>query len=87
MKKTFIGFSILLGLGISTLFLFVVISGMQYRQMENVGMDPGYTPQWILSGMLAGVVISGAAALGLIVAGSGYSLSGKRRNGGISADV
>ena len=71
-KRAMLIFGILAALGVVTVGVFAVLSGLDYAQLESQGLE-GPTPSWILVGMAVGAGVAGIALIGLIVALIGWA--------------
>lgn len=67
------------GVGLLVAVGFLVASGIDYRITEDTGVQPGYTPEWIMNGMTAGFVLAGLGAL-VMIAGGALALRGPLRS-------
>ncbi len=47
-RKFFLGAAITAGAGLVVAIVFTVISGVQYRMVENEGLEPGHAAAWIV---------------------------------------
>lgn len=63
------------GVGLLVAVGFLVASGIDYRITEDTGVQPGYTPEWIMNGMTAGFLFAG---LGVLVAVAGGAIALRR---------
>ncbi|WP_157962561.1 hypothetical protein [Homoserinimonas sp. OAct 916] len=68
-KRVLLGAAIAAGVGLCTVVVLTVISGVQYRLAEDQGLDPGYAPTWIVAGTNLGLLIFALGALGALVVG------------------
>ncbi|WP_120521578.1 hypothetical protein [Arthrobacter celericrescens] len=68
-KQFLITGSIMAGAGLLVAAGFLVASGIDYRIAEDTGVQPGYTPEWIMNGMTAGFLLAGLGALVAIAGG------------------
>ncbi|MCO1338745.1 hypothetical protein BJH93_07560 [Kocuria polaris] len=62
-RKALFAALVFAGLGLLIVAVFLVVSGVEYSMTESQGLDPGPTPDWILSGMHLGFSMFVVAAL------------------------
>ncbi|WP_171906520.1 hypothetical protein [Arthrobacter sp. SW1] len=67
-KRFLVVGSIIAGAGVLVVIGFAIASGIDYRMAEDAGLEPGYTPQWIVYGMSAGCFLFGLGVLAAITA-------------------
>ncbi|MBD8104779.1 hypothetical protein [Plantibacter sp. CFBP 8775] len=80
MKKIIISSIVLAIAGAVTTAGFLVASGLQYRDQEEQGLEPGYTPAPIVLGIEIGLWAFGIGALIFAVAGTIALLRRAKRN-------
>jgi hypothetical protein len=78
MKKSIIGSVITVIIGAAVTVAFLIAIGMDYRHQEDRGIEPGYTPDALLSGFDAGLWIVGIG-LGALIVCSIVALARRRR--------
>lgn len=69
-KRFLIAGCVAAGIGVLVAAGFLVASGLDYRAAEDAGIEPGYTAEWILSGMKIGFLLIGLGALAAIAGGA-----------------
>lgn len=69
LKRSFIAASITAGVGFCIAVAFQVVAGVQYRIAEDQGLDPGYSPTWIVVGTNVGLLLFALAVLTAMVVG------------------
>lgn len=52
------------GVGLCIAVALVLVAGIQYRTEEDQGLQPGYSPEWLSTGIDVGIL---AFALGVLV--------------------
>ncbi|TFB84288.1 hypothetical protein E3O44_15755 [Cryobacterium algoricola] len=80
MKRTWISFTILGGLGLLTAIVLTVIEGVKYRVREEQGLDPIYAPDWVAMSTYAGLWLFALAVIALAVTGSVALVQRRRRH-------
>lgn len=68
-KRVSFGFWIAAGIGLCIAVGFMIASGIQYRLVEDAGLEPGYTPGPILAGIYAGLILLALGLTGALVTG------------------
>lgn len=61
--------TVLAGLGVIAAVVFQVFSGLDYRDQEMQGLEPGYAPEWTVIGTTIGFWVFVVAALALAAIG------------------
>ncbi|MEP6481081.1 MAG: hypothetical protein ABJA94_03640 [Rhodoglobus sp.] len=64
-NRVALGFTILASLGALTAIVFQVIAGVQYRIDEERGVQPGYSPAWLVAGTEVGMWVFAFALVAL----------------------
>lgn len=77
-KHILLAAAIAAGVGLCTVVVLTVISGVQYRLAEDQGLDPGYAATWIVVGTNVGLLIFALGALVALVVGILALLRGRR---------
>lgn len=80
MKLLWVGFTILAATGALTTVVFTIISGVEYRMAEDQGLQPGFTPAWIVLGTEVGLWTFALALVALAAAGVVALVLRRRRN-------
>ncbi|PRY67077.1 hypothetical protein B0I08_108165 [Glaciihabitans tibetensis] len=69
MKRLWVWFAALAGIGLLVVIVLTVISGAQYRSTEEQGLDPIYAADWIVAGTYAGMALFAVGLIALAVTG------------------
>lgn len=67
MKKFIVGSAIAMGIGALIAVGFLVAIGVEYRQKEDSGIEPGYTPDFIVGGFEAALWLCGIGLVALVI--------------------
>ncbi|WP_243010933.1 hypothetical protein [Cryobacterium zhongshanensis] len=80
MKRVWIAFSVLGGLGLLTAIVLTVIEGVKYRVREEQGLDPIYAPDWVAVSTYAGLWLFVLAVIALAMTGIVAVVQRRRRH-------
>lgn len=67
------------GVGFGIAVILTIISGVQYRLVEDQGREPGLTPTWMAVGTYAALLVFAASVLIMLVTGVVAMLQRRRR--------
>ena len=80
MKRVWIAFTVLGGVGLLTASVLTVIEGVKYRIREEQGLDPIYAPEWVAASTYAGLWLFVLAVAALAVTGIVALVQRRRRH-------
>lgn len=69
MKKLLVASAVIAGIGVLMTVGFLIASGVDYRQQEDSGVEPGYTPAGLVLGLEVGLWFFGIGIAALIATG------------------
>lgn len=65
--------------GFLTTVVFTVLAGLDYRAQEDLGLQPGYTPPWIVIGIESGLAILAIGVFATVVVGIHAAIVARRQ--------